>query len=186
MWDRKCTRKWWRGPHMTLVKRVKEFPKEFEVRGKCMWWVLCAEDSFTPEWNLLVAAPCGGKRALGHGLGGHFPRGPNFSGSFSRKSTNRWKSLPILPEAEWEVYITTPAQRPAPSTTAGRVQWWNPRGCVLSSSAPLLCPMKFALPELDWSCVQASLLPFSKGNGLVCSWLPSHPGFIGGGGANGE
>ena len=33
--------------------------------------------------------------------------------------------VPLVPLVEWEHYIALPAQRPPPSTTAGRVEWWK-------------------------------------------------------------
>ena len=37
------------------------------------------------------------------------------------------KAIPLLNEGEWEQYITTPQQVPAPETMQGRVEWWKTR-----------------------------------------------------------
>lgn len=39
------------------------------------------------------------------------------------------KVLPLINAAEWEKYITLPPQKPPPSTTNGRIEWWKPSCC---------------------------------------------------------
>ena len=45
--------------------------------------------------------------------------------------------IPLVNCAGWDRYLTVPPQVPAPSTTAGRVQWWQTRIADFPKLAPL-------------------------------------------------
>ena len=46
------------------------------------------------------------------------------------------ESIPLIDTTEWDRYLTLPAQQPAPSSTAGRVQWWLTRMAEFPKLAP--------------------------------------------------
>lgn len=50
------------------------------------------------------------------------------------------KSIPLIDQNEWDKYLTLPAPQPAPTTTAGRIQWWLNR----SSDFPQLASVAIA------------------------------------------
>lgn len=61
------------------------------------------------------------------------------------------EAIPLVDAAEWERYITLPRQVPAPTTTAGRVEWWKGR----VGEFPLLAPVAIAYLLTPRSSAQA-------------------------------
>ena len=46
-------------------------------------------------------------------------------------------AIPLVNALEWEQYLTLPAQRPPPSSTAGRIAWWKARLLAFPTLAPV-------------------------------------------------
>ena len=74
-------------------------------------------------------------------------------------------AIPLVDPSEWDRYLSLPKQDPAPTTTAGRVQWWLSR----LTQFPNLAPIAVAYLVTPRSAAQAERTFSLLGHGIGCS-----------------